>query len=369
MTTLPITNPFLINRCDPDFFCDRELELRALNDAVHNKRPVLLTGRRGIGKTCLVQRLFQKPAIAEAFLCVLADLQPLPTDASLESAVLQLAKAMLRQLPQPLAARFIADVPTIRLTVRSDSVLAFPTRLADAEAALSEIVAFLTAQDRLVLLALDSAEALNHCQGASTFLKALAAAPHVTLILAGDTIAPMENLEPQLSVRTVRLSLEPLNLEIYRRFAQRLFSEGGRQLSPAAFDELYQRFDGNTYAIHFTLDKLYDATPVGETAESAFVPKVMLPVLAVHEAHFLTTFNRLPNEQRALVSAIATRRTVACPTRPDIQPPYAPTSPSTVQSELKALLAKGIIEETDAGWRLTDRLFEVWLRHRLNLPF
>lgn len=26
MTMLPITNPFHINRCDPDFFCDRELE-------------------------------------------------------------------------------------------------------------------------------------------------------------------------------------------------------------------------------------------------------------------------------------------------------------------------------------------------------
>ncbi len=369
MTTISTTNPFLIHRCAPRFFCDRAMELRALNDAVRNQRPVLLVGRQGVGKTSLIQRLFQAPAIGEAFLCVLADLQPLPTDATLESAVLQLAKAVLRQLPPPLAAQFLAAVPAIRRSVPSDLGRVLPTRLADAEATLSEIVAFLSAQDRPVLLALDGAEALIHCHGAAAFLKTLAAADSINLISTCESGVSAASLEPLLSQETIRLTVEPLALETYRCFAQRLFSEGDRRIRSAAFDELYRRFDGNTYAIHFILNKLYDATPVGGTAESAFVPEAMLPVLAVHEAHFLKAFNDLTSGQRSLVSTLVTKRTVAHPTRLDLLPPYGPAAPNTVQSDMKALLAKGLIEETDAGWSLVNRLFEVWLRHRLDLSF
>lgn len=68
-------NPFVISGYDGErFFCDREKETAMLKDYIANGINVTLISPRRIGKTGLVEHLFQQKDIMTQYQCFLVDI-------------------------------------------------------------------------------------------------------------------------------------------------------------------------------------------------------------------------------------------------------------------------------------------------------
>lgn len=90
------TNPFIISGyVGSRFFCDREKETAMLKDYVANGVNVTLVSPRRIGKTGLVEHLFNQEDINTRYQCFLVDIFATKT---IDEMVQQLGKAIVKEL-------------------------------------------------------------------------------------------------------------------------------------------------------------------------------------------------------------------------------------------------------------------------------
>lgn len=68
-------NPFVVSGKIPEaYFCDRKEEAEQLIKAMTNQLNVVLTSPRRMGKTSLVDFVFNKPAIKDAYITISVDI-------------------------------------------------------------------------------------------------------------------------------------------------------------------------------------------------------------------------------------------------------------------------------------------------------
>ena len=70
-----IVNPFIVSgKIAPEYFCDRVEEATQLEKALCNQMNVVLTSSRRMGKTSLVDYVFDSPGIQEEFITITVDI-------------------------------------------------------------------------------------------------------------------------------------------------------------------------------------------------------------------------------------------------------------------------------------------------------
>lgn len=82
---------------------------------------------------------------------------------------------------------------------------------------------------------------------------------------------------------------------------------------------------------------------------------------------FTTLFDGLSSNQKRLLEAIAKEGDQAQPYAANFVSRTGFKSPSALQSALKALIEKDIIDRTDKGFLMvSDRFLRLWIRRRIN---
>lgn len=70
-----LINPFVVSgRIPDDYFCDRLTESSELEKSLSNQMNVVLTSSRRMGKTSLVDHVFNKPAISDDYITISVDI-------------------------------------------------------------------------------------------------------------------------------------------------------------------------------------------------------------------------------------------------------------------------------------------------------
>ena len=70
-----VINPFIVSgRIPEDYFCDRVEESAQLEKSLTNQLNVVLTSSRRMGKTSLVDFVFNKPAISDEYITIFVDI-------------------------------------------------------------------------------------------------------------------------------------------------------------------------------------------------------------------------------------------------------------------------------------------------------
>jgi AAA+ ATPase superfamily predicted ATPase len=70
-----IFNPFVVSGKIPErYFCDREAESEQLLSAVNNQLNVVLTSARRMGKTSLIDHVFDQQTISESYIIISIDI-------------------------------------------------------------------------------------------------------------------------------------------------------------------------------------------------------------------------------------------------------------------------------------------------------
>ena len=173
-----ISNPFIVGKYLSDkYFCDRSKETDYLRKQIDNGRDVALISPRRLGKTGLIQHLFNQEDIKDRYYVFFVDIY---ATTSLAEFVYILGKEIYEQLkPQTTVwkEKFFQMITSFRVGFKLDTMTGAPSfdlGLGDIQApqtTLDEIFAYIDEADRPCIIAIDEFQQIcrEKCRGALAY--------------------------------------------------------------------------------------------------------------------------------------------------------------------------------------------------------
>jgi len=368
-----IENPFFISGYEgPDYFCDREKETKKIIESLNNGFNITLISPRRIGKTGLIKNVFyylkeqEKDAI-----CIYIDIFATKNIGDFISLFGNAVMDEIMRQKRSLYNKAKNLIAALRPTVSIDALTGSPTFSVTVQPqnysiTLKSTFDYLNSIDRKVFIAIDEfqqiteypesgieAELRSYIQFSSNVHFIFSGSKHhLMLDMFGSPKRPFYH-------STELMSIEPLNEDVYYKFARNFFTTKGGDLSKDIFHQIYQSFDGITWYIQNILNRLYRITKNIKKKEQ--LNAVMNDLLEVWTPQYAMLSQFLTENQFRLLKAIAMEGKVEKPTAGDFIRKYSLPAASSVRAALTVLLDKEMVYEDTEGYIVYDRLMRLWL--------
>lgn len=375
MEELFINNPFIVGKYLSDkYFCDREKETAFLHKQIENGRNVALISPRRIGKSGLIQHLFNQPDIKEQYHVFFVDIY---ATTSQNELVYVLGKEIYEQLKPKTTAwkeKFFQTIASLRIGAKLDPMSGLPSLdlgLGDIQApqtTLDEIFSYLNEADKPCIVAIDefqqigeykekNVEALlrtkiQQCRKAQFIFSG--SKRHVMSLMFNSPSKPFYQ-------SAVSMGLEPIPVPTYTEFAIRLFAESNKQIAPEVIESVWEQYEGYTWFVQMMMNELYALTPTGQTCLTAQIPTAEYNIIMAQETSYRELLSNLPQRQKTILQAIAKEGAAQNITAQKFIRKYNLGSASSVQSAVKLLIKSDLITKTDGIYRVYDFFFAKWL--------
>jgi len=375
MENLIVLNPFVVGKYVSDkYFCDREKETEFLIKQVENGRNVALISPRRMGKTGLVQHCFQQSRLSDSYYTFFVDIY---ATSSLAEFVYLLGKAIYETLKPKRTAwteKFFQMIASLRVGFKLDAVTGepgFDIGLGDIQAprtTLDEIFRYLESADKPCIVAIDEFQQIGSYEekNVEALLRTKIQQCKQTLfIYAGSMRHLMSNMFHSSSKpfyqSAISMGLEPIPMDTYVEFADRLFEERGKHVSRELLKQVYKMFDGCTWFVQMMMNELFALTGYDETCGVEKLDEARRNVIQAQEASYKDLLSRLAPKQKLLLQAIAKERVVRGITSSAFIKKYNLSSASSVQAALKPLMKNDIVTQNEDAYRVYDYFFSEWL--------
>lgn len=375
MKTIVLNNPFVVGRYVSDeYFCDREQETATLVKHITNGRNVALISPRRLGKTGLIQHLYNQESIKERYYTFFIDIY---STNSLGEFVYLLGKGIYEKLKPGKAEwkeKFFAIIKSLRVGFRLDALTGEPTfdlglgDIKTPETTLDEIFEYLEQADKPCLIAIDEFQQISKYQDGKAEAVLRSKIQHcrqTSFIFAGSERHTMSNMfnssAKPFYQSSISMGLDPIPLDIYTKFATRLFESRGRRIESDVIKDIYDRHEGCTWFIQMIMNELYALTEEGETCTEELIQTAHHNVVISQENAYKEILMHLSPVQKAVLQAIAKEIVAASITSAEFIQKFNLRSASSVQSAVKGLLREDIITRTEHGYRIYDYFFADWL--------
>ncbi len=369
-------NPFIITAdyYGPEYFCDRQAETEALESNIANGRNTVLISSRRMGKTGLIDHVFNRAFVKSNFKTFSIDLYP---TSSLAELILLLAKEItgpLKSKGQSLLESFLGIVKSLRPGFKVDPVtgqFVFDLSLGEIVKpvdSLKEIFQYLEGSEVPCLVSMDEFQQIaeypdnNVLELLRTYVQKC---KHTWFIFAGSDRRMMEKLfnnpsEP-FYMSCSPLYLDAIQYENYLAFARHHFEAAGKSLQEESFKQVYELFDGHTWYVQRLMNEMFAWTKPGEVADAQMASDALTFVIKTYARTFQEQMSSYPEAQKQLLIAIAKDGHAQQVTSVAFCKKHSMKSPSTVQSALRVLHDKGIVRKDGNSYSVTNRLLEIWL--------
>ena len=369
-----LENPFVVyGYVSPTYFCDREQETFDLITALSNGRNVTLMSPRRMGKTGLICNAFHHLQQREDVACFYIDIF---STKSLASFVKVFASAIVGKLDTPMqrAEGFIQRFfQGIRLSFSTDMLTGNPQVNLDfqpeqTESTLEQVFAYLVQSKRECYIAIDEFQQI--LEYPETNVEALLRSyvqfcPNVHFIFSGSKQHLMTDIFSSASrpffQSTEKMHLYPISEDKYYEFASYWMDRKQIQLPQDMFHAIYQQFDGHTWYVQYILNLLYSVAPAVITQQE--VNNAIVHILQREQDLFQTTFDKLTENQAALLVAIAKEGTVKSINAGEFIRKYSLKGTSSVNKALAYLIDKELAYQTPQGYIIYNRFFGFWLKN------
>ena len=375
MENLIVLNPFVVGRYVSDkYFCDREKETQFSIKQVENGRNVALISPRRMGKTGLVQHCFQQARLNENYYTFFVDIY---ATSSLTEFVYLLGKTIYETLKPKRTAwteKFFQMIASLRVGFKLDAVTGepgFDIGLGDIQTpqtTLDEIFRYLESADKPCIVAIDEFQQIGAYEekNVEALLRTKIQQCKQTLfIYAGSKRHLMSNMFHSSSKpfyqSAISMGLEPIPMNTYVEFANRLFEERGKHVSRELVEQVYRLFDGCTWFVQMMMNELFALTGHDETCDVEKLDEARRNVIQLQEVSYKDLLSRLAPKQKLLLQAIAKEQIVRGVTSSTFVKKYNLSSASSVQAALKPLLKNDIVTMDDGAYRVYDYFFSEWL--------
>ena len=368
------TNPFITRGyVAPEYFCDREMETKMLTQYLTNGNNVVLSAPRRIGKTGLIQHVFNQPSIAKEYYTFFVDIYPTKNYTEFVSTLGKSILHTLKPIGKSAWDRFLSIVKSLRPNITYDASgtpsLGISVDLSNhAPGTLEEIFSYLAQADRPCIIAIDEFQTIcnypqknieaelrtfiHHCPNAQFVFAG--SRRHLLGEMFSDSRRPFYQ-----SCASMELSAIPLDK--YIPFAKHHFEQAGKQIEPETITSIYQRYDGITWYMQFILNTLYSCTNSGETCLPGDVDQAVRLILSQLDYNYRNTIFYLPSRQKEVLLAICNEGIAENITSRPFMTRHHLTA-STIQGALRGLLEKDLVTEEFGKYQVYDRFLAEWIQ-------
>lgn len=375
METIALMNPFVVGRYVSDsFFCDREEETTFLIKQIENGRNVALISPRRLGKTGMIQHLFHQDSMKQKYHTFFVDIY---ATTSLAEFVYLLGKAIYDELKPKKTAwtkRFFQILASLRVGFKLDTVTGEPSfdiGLGDIQApqtTLDEIFTYLETADKPCVVAIDEFQQIGGFEekNVEALLRTkIQQCKHTMFIFSGSKRHLMSNMFNSSSKpfyqSAISIGLEPIPIDIYVEFANRLFEERDKHIDKSVIEQVYQMFGGYTWFVQMMMNELFALTRKGERCDMDKIVIARKNVILTQESSYKDILARLAPKQKLVLQAIAKEGKAKGITSSAFIKKYNLPSASSVQSAVKPLLKDDLITQEDDSYRVYDYFFADWI--------
>jgi AAA+ ATPase superfamily predicted ATPase len=370
-----VNNPFIVGKYLSDkYFCDRQEETEFLRKQIVNGRDVALISPRRLGKSGLIQHFFAQNDIKEKYHVFFVDIY---ATTSLAEFVYTLGKEIYEQLkPQSTIwkEKFFQIITSFRVGFKLDAMSGAPSfdlGLGDIQipqTTLDEIFAYIDEADKPCIIAIDEFQQIGEYpeKNVEALLRTKIQKCHrAQFIFSGSKRHVMSNMFNSPSKpfyqSAISMGLEPLPIDIYADFANRLFDERGKHIKREAIEQVWRLYDGYTWFVQMIMNELFALTNVDETCLADRIDEARWNVIMAQEQSYKDLLSKLSPRQKMVLQAIAKEGVAQNITSGKFIKKYNLNSASSIQSAVKLLLKSDLLTQTERGYRVYDFFLSEWL--------
>ena len=371
-------NPFIVSGKIPEaYFCDRIDESIQLERSLTNQLNVVLTSSRRMGKTSLVDFVFDKPSISDEYITIFVDILQTTTFRefifSLGTAVFDAVASRSEKWRK----QFVTFMKSLSGSFGYDPIQNTPTfdvRLGDIqlpEYTLREIFQYLESVDKRCLLVIDEFQQITRYPEKNveeilrTHIQKLS---NANFVFSGSRRRLMEEMffsaKRPFYQSAKPLRLEAINQDVYFDFALTHFQQAGKNISKEAFTYVYETFWGVTLYVQRLMKDAYIETLPGTTCDVDMVKRLTEDYIRENDSHLREQLSFITEAQKELLYAIHAEGQVQSITSSAFNRKHRLRSPSSTQSAALKLLEYDLITRKEKIYSLSDPLMDLWLDRR-----
>lgn len=371
-------NPFIVSgKIAPEYFCDRIEEATQLEKSLNNQMNVVLTSSRRMGKTSLVDFVFDKPDFKDEYVTISVDILHTTT---FREFILALGTAVFDSVAirsVKMRKLFVTFLKSLSASFGYDTIQNMPTfdvKLGDVqnpEYTLAEIFGYLEKVDKRCIVVIDEFQQITRYPEKNveallrTHIQKLA---NANFVFSGSQWRLMEEMffsskRPFFqSARSLRL--EPIAYDIYLDFAKKHFSDAGKEIATEAFSHVYEVFMGVTFYVQRILHDAFAETPEGQICDVETVNQLIESFIDESDSRLREQLAYITEAQKELLYAIHEEEQVQGITSIAFNKKHRLRSPSSTQSAALKLLEYDLITRKEKVYSISDPLMKLWLDRR-----
>lgn len=371
-------NPFIVSgRIAPEYFCDRVDEASQLEKALSNQMNVVLTSSRRMGKTSLVDFVFDKPAIKDDFVTISVDILHTTT---FREFILAFGTAVFESVAtrsEKLRKQFVTFLKSLSASFGYDTIQNMPTfdvKLGDVqrpEYTLNEIFEYLEAVDKRCLVVIDEFQQITRYpeKNVEALLRMhIQKLSNANFVFSGSRRRLMEEMffssKRPFYQSAKSLRLEPIKRDVYQEFALGHFRQAKKDIDIDAFTHVYDTFWGVTFYVQRIMKDAFAETLMGETCDLALVKQLVEDYIDENDSRLREQLAFITESQKELLYAIHEEGQAQGITSIAFNKKYRLRSPSSTQSAAQKLLEYDLITRKEKAYSISDPLMSLWLDRR-----
>lgn len=371
-------NPFIVSgKIAPEYFCDRVEEAIQLEKSLNNQMNVVLTSSRRMGKTSLVDFVFDKPDFKDEYVTISVDILHTTT---FREFILALGTAVFDNVATrsaKLRKQFVTFLKSLSASFGYDTIQNMPTfdvKLGDVknpEYTLAEIFGYLEKIDKRCIVVIDEFQQITRYpeKNVEALLRThIQKLSNANFVFSGSQRRLMEEMffsskRPFFqSARSLRL--EPIAYDIYLDFAKKHFSEAGKEIATEAFSHVYGVFMGVTFYVQRIMKDAFSDTPNGQICDLEVVNQLIDAYIDENDSRLREQLAYITEAQKELLYAIHEEKQVQGITSIAFNKKHRLRSPSSTQSAALKLLEYDLITRKEKVYSISDPLMKLWLDRR-----
>ena len=368
-------NPFVVSGKIPDaYFCDRREESAQLEKSLTNQLNVVLTSSRRMGKTSLVDFVFDKQTIKDEYITISVDILQTTT---FREFIFTLGTAVFNTVAtrgEKGRKLFVSALKSLSGSFGYDPVQNTPTfdvRLGDIqqpEYTLCEIFQYLESVDKRCLLVIDEFQQITRYPEKNveeilrTHIQKLS---NANFVFSGSRRRLMEEMffsaKRPFYQSAKPLRLDSINKDIYYEFASRHFRNADKTISEEAFAFVYDKFWGVTFYVQRLMKDAFMETSPGMACDVDMMKRLVKDYICENDSHLREQLSFISEAQKELLYAIHAEGQVQSITSSAFNRKHRLRSPSSTQSAALKLLEYDMITRKEKTYSLSDPLLSLWL--------
>jgi AAA+ ATPase superfamily predicted ATPase len=367
-------SPFLLTGYHgPEFFCDREQELKQLITNIRGNQSTTLVALRRLGKTALIHHLFHH--LGRRYIKIYIDI--LPTE-SLNDLLNQLSTAMVSQYSERsnIGKRIWQLIRSLRPVISYDALNGAPqvmlrTTPVESKKTIAEIFAVLEEQSKPVVIAIDEFQQILEYPEKQTdaWLRSVVQQlRNVNFIFSGSQQHVMTDLFTNPARPFFRstslLKIGKIDADSYAQFILGHFKKQAVSISAETVHEILNWTSLHTWYVQLICNRVF--LTAEKTVASETWKQEAIKVLKEQEFVFYGYREMLTKAQWGLLKAIARDITVFQPTSSAFIARHQLGNASTVLQSLRSLIDKELVyreldENGETYYGIYDILFGQWV--------